>query len=216
MLNASYVMLGSPCSGKGTIGKIISDKLNIPVIAPGVIYGAIRKQQTEMGELVRESLKDGGICPDYLTNDIVATEALKFKKNGYNRLIMDGYPRSLNQLDYLQINFTVGTYLHLDAPYEKLLEASVNRRRCPVCGFTLSLLKPERSCGCVPQDKWIMRFDDGAEFFEKRHKTYLEVTKPIISRVKNFNNYLKINIFDYNIEDIDTRTFINSLTIQPY
>lgn len=209
--SANFIVLGSPASGKGTICKILSNRTNSPVVAPGEIYRQLREQNTELGKLVKESLKGGGICPNHLTNQIVYDESVILTNSGFRGVVLDGYPRSVEQLDFLQEKYDCGFYLHLDAPYEKLLKASVNRRKCPVCDSVFSLLRENSFCGCVPESKWITRWDDSAEFFEKRYKTYLEITSPIIERVKYLKNYKKINILDIEPSKIDVSELINAL-----
>lgn len=206
------VLLGPPAGGKGTLAHKITERMGIRVITPGNIYARLREEDTPLGQLVRKSLEDGGYCPSDLTNQIMFEEtqkALEFQDN--NLLIFDGYPRTKEQYDFLLQNFDILGWLHVHAPYETLLEASVNRRSCSTCKYVFSAKNPPAKCGgdraeyridspCAAdweyneQKSWNVRFDDGLEFYPKRYDTYQNLTLPIINLIKNYNNYRKVQL----------------------
>lgn len=188
MLNCQICFLGPPASGKGTICDALRTALDCQVITPGNIYRRLREEDSETGELVRESLKDGGICPDWLTNQIIREEAEKLKDF---KLMLDGYPRTVVQLHYLLEHFDVKFILHVDAPYEMLLDAAINRIQCSVCGKVWSRNLGNNSCDCENRE-WKERFDDSAEMYPKRYKEYLKHTLPIVDIVQSMPNYKKI------------------------
>ena len=130
-LKCAFCLLGPPASGKGTIGSLLKERFGYPSIIPGDIYRRIRDEQSDLGELVRESLKDGGYCPDSLTNRIMLEEGEKLQHQAF---ILDGYPRTMVQFEYLMKNFNIGGFLHFDAPFEDLIIAATNRVQCNGCG----------------------------------------------------------------------------------
>ena len=67
----SVVFLGPPASGKGTTASYLENQYNIKSVSPGNIFKKIRNENSELSKLVIESTKDGGLCPDWLTNEIV-------------------------------------------------------------------------------------------------------------------------------------------------
>jgi adenylate kinase family enzyme len=201
-LNCAFCLLGPPASGKGTIGAALQKKFDYPSIIPGDIYRRIREEQTELGEMVRDALKDGGYCPDWLTNKIMIEEGSKMNKP----FILDGYPRTESQFQHLIENFEVSYYLHFDAPFEQLIKAATNRIQCNKCMKVWSkLLSLDECCECKNKE-WKERFDDSAEMYPKRYETYNLLTQPIISMVEKLPNYKKFqnlnnpNVFDEVLE----------------
>lgn len=187
-LKCAFCLLGPPASGKGTIGSLLKERLGYPSIIPGDIYRRIRDEQSDLGNLVRESLKDGGYCPDSLTNRIMLEEGEKLQHQAF---ILDGYPRTMVQFEYLMENFDVGGFLHFDAPFEDLIVAAINRVQCNGCGKIWSKLMNENTCCDCESHSWKERFDDSAEMYPKRYETYLSLTAPIIKAVENLPNYKK-------------------------
>lgn len=185
-LQCSFCLLGPPASGKGTIGSMLYEVLGIPMIMPGDIYRRLREEDSELGHLVRESLKDGGYCPDSLTNKIILEEAKKLAPQG---VILDGYPRTMAQFEYLMDNFEVKNWLCFDAPYEDLIHAATNRIQCSSCGKVWSKLMDENKCCSCPDRIWKERFDDSVALYPKRYEVYSELTSPIIRRVEGLSNY---------------------------
>jgi len=202
--HCAIVLMGPPAAGKGTIATVLSEKFGFEIITPGSIYREIREQTGELAELVRESLKDGGLCPDWLTNKLMLEEADKRKEK---RLIFDGFPRSNEQFSMLQESFNVGAYLHLDAPYQLLEIFATNRIQCVSCKAVMSLTNANTWCDClrqqipddflenpsatIPEGLWTTRHDDTPEIFAKRYKVYMEQTMPVIEKVRDLENYGK-------------------------
>ena len=205
------VLLGPPASGKGTITGILSKHFGVPIVPPGEIYRRMMREETEIAQLVRDSLKDGGYCPSYLTNRIMKEETLRVALNG-GVVIHDGYPRTQEQFDFMHENFDVLGYLHIDATLEKLVDACANRRKCKGCNMVFSaknppipkmlpmvcrekmLGKPIEECRstCVSfgyEESWDTRWDDGAEFYPKRFETYIRETQPLLNQVVDSPKY---------------------------
>ena len=64
-------MLGPPGAGKGTQAKRLAADLRIPAISTGDIFRANISDGTELGVRVQAILRDGGLVPDEVTNDMV-------------------------------------------------------------------------------------------------------------------------------------------------
>jgi adenylate kinase family enzyme len=146
------VLMGPPASGKGTIADVFQEQFQWKIITPGGIYRKLREEDSEIGAIVRETLEKYHHCPDHLTNHIIR-EAVQDHLNTDcvlgvpARFVFDGYPRSLEQLSYLDQNYDVAAFLHIDAPLERLLDASIHRRYCKGCGKVFSAKNPPRITG---------------------------------------------------------------------
>lgn len=199
----AVVFIGPPGSGKGTTASRLQEDFKIKSLSPGEIFKNIRSQENELANLVIESTKDGGLCPDWLTNKIVEHESKKIIENGYTSISLDGYPRTIEQLEYLNTHFDVKLFVHANSDYNTLEKMITNRRNCKTCKKVFS---KNLSFSCGEQDKlycaanseanWEIRWDDNPELFQKRYTVYEKQTLPIIEKVCNLKNYMKLNLFD--------------------
>jgi adenylate kinase len=215
----AIVMLGPPNSGKGTLSQQLASSFGMPLFLPGVIYRRLREEDTELGRTVREALADGGYCPDHLTNSIMSDEIVRLRcELDPCAVIMDGYPRSIAQLNYLTDECEVIAWVYLTAPYAVLEERSAARRECPKCGRIFSALHTRGRCHCVAEDQWKVRFDDTPQFFEKRYKTYIQQTQPIIDLIqKNYaENWIEIDTHSNKGATGDAEVFVRERVLRDY
>jgi len=113
------VLLGPPGAGKGTQAKRLAAHLGVPAISTGDIFRANITQGTELGVRVQSILRDGGLVPDEVTNDMVRDRLGQADCAG--GFILDGYPRTLAQVDALD-----GILKGLDAQLDRVLELTVD------------------------------------------------------------------------------------------
>ena len=190
--------LGSPASGKGTMASKIQEHLDYPSVSPGNIFKSIRDQKTETAELVRESVKDGGLCPTWLTNKIVLEESQRLIESGTKYITLDGFPRTLDQLDFLLENYDIKYFLHSATHYMTMRKLVTNRRSCKDCKAVFSCLNPQaacsKNCNILDSSTWETRWDDTPEFFAKRYQVFKKETEPVILAVKDRSNYIKLDL----------------------
>ena len=190
--------LGSPASGKGTMASKIQEHLGYPSVSPGNIFKSIRDQKTETAELVRESVKDGGLCPTWLTNKIVLEESQRLIESGAKYITLDGFPRTLDQLDFLLENYDIKYFLHSVTHYMTMRKLVTNRRSCKDCKAVFSCLNPQaacsKNCNILDSSTWETRWDDTPEFFAKRYQVFKKETEPVILAVKDRSNYIKLDL----------------------
>ena len=65
------IMLGAPGTGKGTVGNLLAEKLEIPHISSGEIFRSYIKDDDEIGKQVRSYVSEGKLVPDELTIQIL-------------------------------------------------------------------------------------------------------------------------------------------------
>jgi adenylate kinase len=92
-------MVGPPGAGKGTQSSRLSEQYGIPAIATGDIFRSNIKDQTPLGLKVKAIVDAGDYVPDSLTNALV-TSRLE-EPDARNGFLLDGYPRTLDQVAYL-------------------------------------------------------------------------------------------------------------------
>ena len=91
------LFVAPPAAGKGTQSEMISKKYKIPHISVGEMLRKEVAEKTEIGKKIDKILKEGYLIDDKLTIKIVGNRTNKQDCNkGY---ILDGFPRSLNQVN---------------------------------------------------------------------------------------------------------------------
>lgn len=90
------IIVGPPGAGKGTQGKKVAERLNIPAISTGDIFRHNIKNKTELGQKVEAIISSGQYVPDELTNDLVADRLAQ--PDAANGFLLDGYPRTKAQV----------------------------------------------------------------------------------------------------------------------
>ncbi len=183
----NLVFLGLPGAGKGTQAKILANRYNIPHISTGDIFRSAIKNETPLGLKAKEYIDAGELVPDEVTNGIVR-ERLG-NKDCSNGFILDGYPRTLDQAEALDINLEeLGKKLDL-VVYTKVRESILinrltGRRICEDCGaaYHVEFNPPEVKGVC---DKCggnlIQRDDDSEETAKKRINVNKDNTDKLIN-----------------------------------
>jgi adenylate kinase len=126
----------------------------------------------------------GLFVPDYITNEILKSY---FSKKGYRNQVLDGYPRTLNQAEFLlrlvdEANSVIDFVLLVENSDENILERTVNRRICPVCGEVYHLkYKPPEGGRCRKcRTEVIQRSDDTEEKIRSRLEEFRKKTMPAL------------------------------------
>lgn len=187
------VIFGAPGAGKGTQSKIISKKFNLLHLSTGDLLRAEVKANTELGKRAKVLLDQGKLVPDDIVGGMVEKALLENKDtNGY---ILDGYPRTLVQADFLnkiikKDNLPKPKILYLTVDDKVIVDRLANRRQCSNCKsiVNLSELKQENVCPkCQSKNTLIRRDDDKEEVILNRMKIYRENTFPVLEALKKMN-----------------------------
>ena len=96
----NLILFGPPGAGKGTQAKYLVKKLNGFQISTGDMLRDEIQKNSEIGKKIVEDMGDGRFVSDEIVNSLI--EKLIFDPNKKNKLIFDGYPRSLTQAKNLE------------------------------------------------------------------------------------------------------------------
>ncbi|UKA64539.1 adenylate kinase [Arthrobacter sp. FW306-04-A] len=93
------LIIGPPGSGKGTQAERISERLGVVAISTGDIFRTNVKGGTPLGIEAKKYMDAGDFVPDSVTNEMVRSRLCRDDvENGF---LLDGYPRTTAQVDYL-------------------------------------------------------------------------------------------------------------------
>ena len=209
------IMLGAPGTGKGTVAAKLSEKLNIPQVSTGDIFRKAIAEKTPVGVEAEKYISQGMLVPDDVTIKIVE-ERLK-DADVQNGLILDGFPRTIEQAEALdkmlaEMNKEIRLAIKLETSEEEIIERIVNRRICSnqdckaVYNTKLNPPKVEGICDKCGS-KLIQRKDDNEETVKNRLQAYYKQSAPIVDFYKNKNLLyssevsLKINKMAVDVAD---------------
>ena len=183
----NIVMFGPPGAGKGTQAKYLVEKLNNFQISTGEMLRDEINKDTEIGKKIINYMNEGKFVEDEIVNKLL--EKIIFDPKKMNKLIFDGYPRTINQAKNL----------------ENLLKKS-NQKIDHI--FFLNVKKDAIIQRIEKRKILEKRLDDDSNTILKRYDTYMEITKPVLdyySKNKNFHEVdgsMEINDIAQKIEEI--------------
>ena len=168
----NIILFGPPGAGKGTQSKYLVDKLNNIQVSTGDILREEIKKNSDIGQIITNNMNEGKFVSDEIVNSLI--EKLMNDPKKKNKLIFDGYPRSLSQAKYLD--------LLLDKTSQKIDHI-----------FFLNVNKDliiER----IEKRKILEnRSDDNMDTILKRYDTYMETTRPVLDFYSKNLNFHEIN-----------------------
>jgi adenylate kinase len=122
------LLIGAPGAGKGTQADLLSKRFNLAHISSGDLLRQHVKDQTALGQRIKEYVDAGdALVMDMLRKPVVtASEA-----GGY---VLDGFPRTVDQAKAAfetarELGVEVQAAVHLDVPDEELIRRLLARSR---------------------------------------------------------------------------------------
>ncbi|MEI8411373.1 MULTISPECIES: adenylate kinase [unclassified Kribbella] len=151
----TVVLMGPPGAGKGTHAELLAGRLGVPVISTGDIFRAQVAAGTELGRTAQRYLDAGEYVPDEVTNAMVRERlAADDTRPGF---LLDGYPRTLDQVAVLDGIRDVDAVVVLQVDQEALVRRLLRRAEIE------------------------HRSDDTEDVIRRRLQVYADQTVPLIS-----------------------------------
>ena len=185
----NIVIFGPPGAGKGTQSKYLVKKTNGFQISTGDILRNEMNKKTEIGKIISNDMYNGRFVNDEIVNDLIKKTIFDPIKK--NKLIFDGYPRSLAQAYKL----------------ESLLNES--KQKIDLI-FFLNVNKETIIRRIEKRKKQENRPDDELNTIVKRYDIYIETTRPVLDFYSKNPNFYEID-GSLEIDQITRKidTFIN-------
>ena len=96
----NIILFGPPGAGKGTQAKYLVKKINGFQVSTGDMLRDEIKKNSEIGKKIINDMNDGKFVNDEIVNELI--KKVIFDEKYKNKLIFDGYPRSLEQAKNLE------------------------------------------------------------------------------------------------------------------
>ena len=162
----NLVIFGPPGAGKGTQSKFIMEKFNLYQLSTGDLLRSEIKNKSDLGKKISSIMNSGELVSDEIVGNLI--ENFVSNEIYKNKIIFDGYPRTLIQaknLDKLLKRYDqkIDIVLKLSVSLETIKKRISERR---------GLEK---------------RSDDNEEIAIRRFETYEKSTEPVIEYYKKLN-----------------------------
>lgn len=164
------VLLGPPGSGKGTQADRLARALGLPAISTGEMVRAAMEKGSDLGRRVESIVNSGSLVDDQTMAEIVRQRLAE--EDAQQGFILDGYPRTLPQVDDLE---------------EILAELGVELDRAVMIE--------------VPQEELVRRMtargraDDTEDVIRHRLEVYREQTAPVVERYRRLGVLVTVDGF---------------------
>ena len=167
----NVIIFGPPGAGKGTQATNIVNKFNLNQVSTGDLLRNEVKNKTDIGKDIENIISKGDFATDEIVNELIKNIIYDPKKK--NKLIFDGYPRSLNQAKNLDLllkktNQKIDFIFYLNVQKDTIIKRIEKRK-----------ILEKRS-------------DDNLTTILKRYDTYMETTKPVLDFYSNNPNFHEI------------------------
>ena len=168
----NIILFGPPGAGKGTQSKYLVNKLNAFQISTGDLLREEIKKNSDIGKAITNDMKNGKFISDDIVNKLI--ESLVYDPQKKNKLIFDGYPRSLSQAKYLDellqnSNQSIDLVLFLNVDKETIIKRLEKRK-----------IIEKRS-------------DDDADTIVRRYEKYMKTTQPVLNFYSENPNFKEID-----------------------
>ncbi|KAG9241644.1 adenylate kinase-domain-containing protein [Calycina marina] len=166
-------VLGGPGAGKGTQCANLVRDYNFTHLSAGDLLRAEQDREgSEFGDLIKDYIKEGRIVPMEVTVQLLEnaiTDVVRAAPSGKGKFLIDGFPRKMDQAIKFEETVCPSKFvLFYDCPEEEMQKRLLNR------------------------GKTSGRSDDNAESIQKRFKTFVETSMPVVDYFASQGRVVKV------------------------
>lgn len=185
----NIVIMGPQGSGKGTQAANLAKRLGIPAVSTGALFRAEVERGTGLGREIAPYIQKGERVPSDMVRQVVLDRLEE--QDTRSGVILDGYPRTLEQAETLDEIMTdldrqLSHVLYLDLNDDEAVRRLSGRRVCSNDKCRLSYhvefkrpVKNEGSCDRCGSPL-IQRQDDVPEAIKRRLELFHSDTEPLL------------------------------------
>jgi adenylate kinase len=190
MRQPKILLLGPPGAGKGTQSSNIVAEYGVDHVTTGDALRANKDMETDHGT-PRTYMEAGELVPDPVVNEIV--KAAIEDADGF---VLDGYPRTIDQAEYIDDITDLDLVALLEVAREELVDRLTGRRICEECGTNYHVeFQPPEEAGVCDEcgGDLIQRDDDTEETVRERLDVFEENTQPVIQYYEEQGDLVRID-----------------------
>lgn len=209
MENKYFTFIGPIAAGKGTQAEILCKKYGMYHLSTGQIFREAMAEETEIGLKVKNIIDNGLLVSDEITNEVVKEKLSTIDLS--KGFILDGYPRTINQVYALQdtlsyFNISLSKAVLITVTEEETIRRISGRFFCAKCGKNyhdeFCLPKVNGVCDSCDSHDFKRRSDDKPEIIKTRLKQYFSEAQPIIDFYKEKNLLIELEATNLSVESI--------------
>jgi adenylate kinase len=181
----NLIIFGPPGAGKGTQSKNIINNFDLKQVSTGDLLRSEIKIQTDLGKKIESIINNGEYVSDDVVNRLIR-KIISDTKN-FNRLIFDGYPRTISQVYSLEkllkeFNQKISIVFNLNVDKDIVSKRINGRVICTRCFRIFNVyFDPPNSKNHKCEKKYLeKRIDDNSKTILNRYEIYVAKTKPIL------------------------------------
>ena len=194
----NVIILGPPGAGKGTQSNKIVEGFTLKQVSTGDLLRNEITLQTVLGKKIESLMNNGELVSDELVN-VLIENVISNPKN-FNRLIFDGYPRTLPQIYNLEkilkkTKQKIAIVLNLTVNKDIISKRINGRIICTKClKIFNTYFNPPNSKSHDCDKKYLQkRTDDSYKIILNRFGSYVAKIKPMIDYYKKKVNFVEID-----------------------
>ena len=168
-----YILFGPQGCGKGTQSLLLCKRFDLVHISIGDLFRWHIANHTKLGARIQRITAAGLLVPDEFVEEVVRK---RLEEHDWNYgFILDGFPRTHSQAEYLFENWNLNKVIYLDVPDDVVYERVMHRAKVGQgSGFT-------------------KRADDNTEVLKVRLQEFYEKTRPLLDLYQDKNLLARID-----------------------
>lgn len=170
----NVVLFGYPGSGRGSLGLALAKEFGLEYFATGAMLDQEIKQQTEMGQKIKDLYDSGQLVPDEIVVQLI--EKKLAAAHDYKGFIFKGFPRT-----FVQSYILDGLLKKYGSSISKIIEIEV-----PMLELIRRLDERSKTDRCMP-------YDSSTSKIVKRLQEHEFKTVPVIEKYNQLHGVTKID-----------------------
>ncbi|MEP7365679.1 MAG: nucleoside monophosphate kinase [Acidobacteriota bacterium] len=184
-----YIIIGPQGSGKGTQAELLSRTYDVVHISIGEIFRWNMAHHTKLAARITRIMNEGRLVPDEIVEEVVRQ---RLEQHDWNwGFVLDGFPRTRSQAEYLFENWSLDRAIYLDIPEDVVFDRVMQRAAIGQGGgFT-------------------KRADDNPQALKVRLQEFHEKTQPLLRLFEQKNMLVTVDgnrgieeVFESMVEEL--------------
>ncbi|MEF8756751.1 MAG: adenylate kinase [Halobacteriales archaeon] len=195
MASPKILLLGPPGAGKGTQSANVVDRFGVDHVETGDMFRSNKEMDISHLDVEYDTpgefMDRGELVPDEVVNEMVRAEL-----DDSDGFVLDGYPRTMNQVEALEGMTDLDVVVYVDVHEDELARRLTGRRVCEECGATYHVdFDPPAEPGVCDEcgGDLYQREDDQEDVVRERIRVYEENTAPVVEHYEDQGDLARVD-----------------------